>query len=66
MLTEPELTGLLYRADWTQLGLSAGLTITTDHGDERLPGLWPGVRGPRSPWIGPGRPSGRSATDPTG
>src|ERR1700761_3352121 len=51
MLTGPELAGLLYRADWTQLTLSAGITRVTGAGD-----------GPRG--AGPSRGTGRLLVAP--
>ena len=49
-----ELAGLLYRADWTRLNLSAGLSAVTGPGPGRAG--WPGARLPRPPWISPGHP----------
>ena len=53
MLTGPELAGLLYRADWTQLTLSAGVTRVTG------PGPGDGHRG-----AGPSRVTGRLLVAP--
>jgi hypothetical protein len=55
LLAEPELAGLLYRADWTQLTLSAEVMRVTGPGHEGAG--WPGARTPRLPWISPGQPS---------
>lgn len=66
MLGEPELAGLLYRADWTRLSLSASLTKVTyaGLGDDEVV-LWPpGVRVPRPPWIGPSRPPDSASEGP--
>ncbi len=59
LLAEPELAGLLYRADWTKLTLSAGVTRMTGpgHGSEGWPGSLPGAWVPRPPWISPGHPA---------
>ncbi len=56
----PEVIGLLYRADWTRLSLSAGLRSETDR--EPLPHLprerwyraWPGQRQDNSRYVGRG------------
>ena len=55
MLAEPELAGLLYRADWTRLTLSAGVRRVTGPG--RGGAGWLGARVTRPPWISPGHPS---------
>lgn len=68
MLGEPELVGLLYRADWTRLSLSARLVGVTEDGPESVvvPGWPPGrrvrhaSRGSASdPPNGPRRPTRR-------
>ncbi len=73
-----DLVGLLYRADWTRLSLTAEVSITRDRdlGRSRFPGEPPprprpwsgGQFGPwAAPWFGPwfGPPRGLADEDPS-
>ena len=58
----PDLVGLLYRADWTRLSLSAGVSTILDRDlfqSQFDDGAWPASRPWFGPWYGPWRGSGR-------